>query len=210
MDLRELQSVSTRSLGMRGRRQTSADWWIKHNSKSRAQVISDRNPIEIFGMVMARRTPKHTALTLWQSWAAAHPEVIAWTEKAKAEAERKQAEYEAAKEAHIKDVLSCLDRVDWKKAMADDGSVVSSDAHAIGVSIVDMAYLRVDSIDGKHDIEFEGKYACRIDQRPEVEQLSARLTEMWIETQKTRSTRLRSTICRAASSPTRGTRNIRF
>jgi hypothetical protein len=167
--------------------QASAKWWIDHRAQSQGEVMGGRNPIAMFGMVMDGRTPAHTALTLWESWANERPEVKEHQIRARAEYERKQAEYEAAKEAYIKDALSCLERVDWERAIANDNEIISEDGHKIDVVQVNGTFLRIDTIDGRREIEYNGQFVGWLDSRPEVQALNERITEIWIETIKRRA-----------------------
>jgi hypothetical protein len=159
--------------------QKSAKWWIDNRQMSQNEAIHTGNPMAMIGAVMTGETPKHTALTLWDAWLAKNPEAIAYREKLQKEYEQKKAEYEAKKEAHIKDVLSCLERVDWEKAIADDEEIISTDGHKIDVVQANMAWIQIDKIDGKSEIEFDGKFACWVGQRPEVRELNKKLTAIW-------------------------------
>ena len=173
--------------------QSSAKWWIDHRQQSHDEIMDGayRNPLAMVSHVLTGDAPKTTALSLWTAWIAKDTEVIAYRAKMQAERERRQVEYEAAKEAHIKVVLSYLDRLYWEKAIADDNEIVSTDGHKIEVSQVNTAWIEVRTIDGQSQIDFDGKFACWIGHRPEVQALNKRLTEIWIETIKTPLTTFR-------------------
>lgn len=163
--------------------QSSAKWWIDHRQQSHDEIMDGayRNPLAMVSHVLTGDAPKTTALSLWTAWIAKNPEVIAYRAKMQAEADRKKAEYEAAKEVHIAAIMSPVAKITpdmLPKAKCTHNTELTIDGHTIELSpklYTDGYRYELRSIDGVDRIEFAGQFAAWVFQRPEATALTNRL-----------------------------------
>lgn len=159
--------------------QRDAKWWIDKHNQTKTATSGKGYFARVYASVLDGGFAQNVAIILWSEWLAEQPDVIAYWERMQIKTARFNDEYMHSKAEHIKNVLACLDRVDWQLAVASKSlKVVSDDGHIITVAH-SREGIAIEAIDGNPLIEFKGEFACRIDLRPEVLRLNTHLSAMW-------------------------------
>ncbi|MFA5180592.1 MAG: hypothetical protein WC405_04680 [Syntrophales bacterium] len=165
-----------------------AAWWIDKHIQTQNEARGKGYFFRFLTSVWDGGVAQNTAIILWTEWLSEQPDVIEYWERMQIKITRIHKEYraaktaKAAKEAYIKAILGCLDRVDWQSRIASDNvnKIVSDDSHIITVAHNHSHDgLVIETIDGSNIIEFDGEFACRIDLRPEVLILNTHISAMW-------------------------------